>query len=62
VFRYDRGDVVLLEASPDECRIRGHFQAPTGAGPAWAHPVIHGGRLYLRHGDLLLCYDLRATD
>jgi outer membrane protein assembly factor BamB len=61
VFRYDRGEVVLIEASPDECRIRGRFQAPTGAGPAWAHPVIHGGKLYLRHGDLLLCYDLRAT-
>ena len=26
---------------------------------AWAHPVIHQGRLYLRHHDLLLCYDLR---
>ena len=32
---------------------------PTADGPAWAHPVIHRGKLYLRHNDLLACYDLR---
>ena len=60
VFRYDRGDVYLVQAAPEECRILGHFVPPTEAGPAWAHPVINRGKLYLRHGDLLLCYDLRA--
>ena len=29
-------------------------------GPAWAHPVIYDGKLYLRHNDLLFCYDVRA--
>jgi len=60
VFRYDRGDVVLIEASPDELRIKGKFTAPVNDGPAWPHPVIHQGKLYLRHSDILLCYDLRA--
>jgi outer membrane protein assembly factor BamB len=60
IFRYDRGDVLLVEATPKEFRVKGRFLPPTGKGPAWPHPVIHQGRLFLRHGDLLLCYDLRA--
>ncbi len=62
IFRYDRGDVLLVEASPEEFRVKGRFLPPTGAGPAWAHPVIHKGKLYLRHDDLLCCYDGRAYD
>ncbi|MHC4298771.1 MAG: outer membrane protein assembly factor BamB family protein, partial [Planctomycetota bacterium] len=60
LFRYDRGDVVLVEATPEEFRVKGRFKAVRGKGPAWPHPVIHNGRLYLRHGDILACYDVRA--
>jgi outer membrane protein assembly factor BamB len=62
IFRYDRGPVYLIEATPAEFRVKGHFEPPTGEGPAWAHPVIHSGRLYLRHADLLLCYAVRAGE
>jgi outer membrane protein assembly factor BamB len=62
VFRYDRGEVVLIEATPQGLRIKGKFLPPKGAGPAWPHPVIHEGKLYLRHADLLLCYDLRSYE
>jgi outer membrane protein assembly factor BamB len=62
IFRYDRGEVVLVEASPEAFKIKGRFTAPTAAGPAWAHPVVHGGKLYLRHEDILLCYDLRSFE
>lgn len=59
-FRYDKdGLVALIEATPDSYRLNGTFKAPTGGGPAWPHPVIHDGRLYLRHKDLLMCYDVR---
>jgi outer membrane protein assembly factor BamB len=60
VFRYDRGLVALIEATPEKFRLKGTFGAVTGEGPAWAHPVIHDGRLYLRHGDLLACYDVHG--
>ena len=60
IFRYDRGPVYLIEATSEAFRIKGHFKPPTGEGPAWPHPVIHKGRLYLRHADMLLCYDVRA--
>ena len=60
LFRYDRGLVALVEATPEAFRLKGTFQPVTGDGPAWARPVIADGRLYLRHGDLLACYDVRA--
>ena len=62
IFRYDRGPVVLIEATPEEFRLKGRFTPITVEGPAWAHPVVHDGKLYLRHNDLLLCYDLSAGE
>jgi outer membrane protein assembly factor BamB len=62
IFRYDRGEVLWVETTPEVFRIKGRFTAVKGEGPAWAHPVIHQGKLYLRHGDALGCYDLRAAE
>ena len=37
------------------------FKIPSGGeGPTWAHPVVCGGRLYIRHSDRLFAYDVRA--
>jgi len=59
VFRYDRGLVALVEATPAAYRLKATFQPILGEGAAWSHPVIHQGKLYLRHSDLLLCYDVQ---
>ena len=59
VFRNEDGPVVLLEASPRSYRELGRFDQPARSGrPAWSHPVIAGGRLYLRDQDKLLVYNL----
>jgi outer membrane protein assembly factor BamB len=58
-FQYDNGVVALVEASPDGYKETGTFKVETD-GAAWAHPVVVGGRLYLREGDSLYCYDIRA--
>jgi len=58
IFRYDKGPVFLIEATPEEFRVKGSFTPVQGDGPAWPHPVIHDGKLYLRHQDILACYDL----
>lgn len=57
-FHYQNGVVALVEASPDGYKETGSFQVKTD-GNAWAHPVVVGGRLYLREGDALFCYDVR---
>jgi outer membrane protein assembly factor BamB len=58
-FHYDNGVVALVEASPDGYKETGSFQVETD-GSAWAHPVVVGGRLYLREGNSLYCYDVRG--
>lgn len=61
-YRLERsGDVVLFEPSPTEFLERGRLEQPDRRRqPAWAHPVIANGRLYIRDQDLLFCYDIKA--
>jgi outer membrane protein assembly factor BamB len=59
VFRYQSGDVALIEASPEGMKLKGVFKADFVQSPSWAHPVVAGGRLYLREQDKLMCYDLK---
>ncbi|MCL2306505.1 MAG: PQQ-like beta-propeller repeat protein, partial [Planctomycetaceae bacterium] len=52
--------VILLKPDPKEYVERGRFQLPNDAdGMSWAHPVVSGGRLYLRHAQFLYCYDVK---
>jgi hypothetical protein len=40
---------------------RGRFEQPDRTDvPAWAHPVIAGGKLYIRDQGTLFCYDVAA--
>ena len=62
VFRDENGPVVLLDANPRNYRERGRFVQPERSSrPAWTHPVIAGGCLYLRDQDKLLVYDLLGS-
>lgn len=55
------GEVGLVKATPQGHEAASRFRVPKGgSGPCWAHPVVCGGRLYLRHGDFLYCYDVQA--
>lgn len=57
----DRGTVAIVEATPEGYRERGRFDPPDRSDKnSWPHPVVVGGRLYLRDQDVLLCYDVRA--
>jgi outer membrane protein assembly factor BamB len=56
------GTMGLIEASPSGYVEKGRFTLPDRSGKnLWAHPVIAGGRLYLRDQDTLLCYDIRQS-
>ncbi len=58
-FRYENGLMMLIEATPEAYREKGQFQIPGVRQPSWSHPVVTGGRLYLREQDALHVYDLR---
>ena len=59
-FRYENAVMALIEATPKAYTVSGTFNIPNGSTPSWSHPVVAGGRLYLRDQDRLLCYDVRA--
>jgi outer membrane protein assembly factor BamB len=56
-----KGTVALIEATPEGYREKGRFDQPDRSDKnSWPHPVVAGGRLYLRDQDVLLCYDVEA--
>ena len=61
LYCYDEntGDVALVKASPKDFEIVSSFRITEGSGKHWAHPAISDGRLYIRHGDVLMAYDIK---
>lgn len=57
-FRYQDGKMALIEATPDEYRLKGEFRLATRHGNSWPHPVVHNGFLYIRDQHELLCYNV----
>ena len=58
-FLWEDGTAALIEADPKAYRLAGQFQLPEQDGPAWAHPIVAGGKLYLRWSAKLFCYDVK---
>jgi outer membrane protein assembly factor BamB len=52
----EKGEAVLLKASPERHEELTRFQALEGK--TWNHPVIAHGRLYVRNAEQMACYDL----
>jgi outer membrane protein assembly factor BamB len=62
-LRSEDEDVVLVEPNREKYVERGRFKQPDRSeSPAWAHPVIANGKLYIRDQDVLLCYDVKRGD
>lgn len=56
-----KGTVALVEADPAAYKETGRFDQPGRSKEnSWAHPVVAGGKLYLRDQSALLCYELRG--
>ncbi len=55
----ENGVVGLIEATPAGYREKGRFHIQQGSLPTWTHPVIAGGRLYLRDQDSIYAFDVR---
>jgi outer membrane protein assembly factor BamB len=60
-YRQESGTVVLVEPNKEKYIEQGRFEQPDRSNtPAWAHPVIANGKLYIRDQGLLFCYDIRS--
>lgn len=60
LYIYDEsGEVALVEPTLTGFKKISSFKVPFGSAQHWAHPVIENGRLYIRHGNSLMVYDLK---
>jgi outer membrane protein assembly factor BamB len=61
------GEVALIDASAKGWKEISRFKLDpqteqrSKSGKIWTHPVVSGGRLYLRDQELLHCYDVAAS-
>jgi len=53
------GNLALVRPNPEKFDIINSFKVDKGSGPHWAHPAIFDGKLFVRHGENLMVYDLR---
>ena len=57
----DNGHMVLAKATDEGFDVTGRLKLEDpGKRPTWAHPVVCGGRLYVRYGDKLGVYSVSA--
>jgi outer membrane protein assembly factor BamB len=56
------GRAALLQPSTKGFQLAGQFRlVPRRVNDAWAHPVLHQGKLYLRYHNSLWCYSVADT-
>jgi outer membrane protein assembly factor BamB len=53
----EQGEVLLVAASPDRHEELTRFQAIEGK--TWNHPVLANGRLFIRNGEEMACYEMQ---
>jgi outer membrane protein assembly factor BamB len=58
-FEEKTGHVGLVKPDAAKLDIVSEFQITKGEGPFWAHPVINRGKLYIRHGEVLMVYQIK---
>ena len=60
-FLEEKGTMKLIKATYEKYDEVSSFKVPEGGeGMYWAHPVVCGGRLYIRHADKLYAYDVKS--
>ena len=56
----ERGDMALVKPNHEKFDLTSSFKITLGTDQHWAHPVIHRGVMYLRHGTALMAYKINA--
>lgn len=60
LFSESGGKLGLATCSPSGFQMKGSCSVE-GKGPSWSHPVVIGGRLYVRYDDNLYCFIVRQA-
>ena len=59
-YEEGNGNVALVKLDPKGFEVVSSFQITEGGNEHWAHPVVFGKRLYMRHGDVLMAFDIEG--
>ena len=54
------GGMYLVKPSGERFQPVGKFAVTRGTEEHWAHPTIANGRLYIRHGDAMMAYNIKS--
>lgn len=57
----ENGTAALADATPEGYREHGRFRIDDQGFPAWAYPVVCGGKLYLRNQGRLESFEIRGS-
>ena len=57
-FRYQDGTMALINTTKNKYELISKFKLPTHNGESWPHPVIAGGKLFIRDQDELVCFKI----
>ena len=60
VYEEKTGNVGLVRPNPEKFEVVSTFQVTKGSGPHWAHPFIADGKLLIRHGNVLMVYNIKS--
>ena len=55
----EKGELVLVPATPQGFNVAGKVKVELGNGQHWAHIAINNGRLFVRHGKTLIAYKIK---
>lgn len=54
----EKGELFLADANPSGLKVISKTKVTLGSEQHWAHPVIHKGVLYVRHGNMLIAFKI----
>jgi outer membrane protein assembly factor BamB len=60
VYIEKTGHVALVRPDPSGFKVISSFKVEKGRGPHWSHPYIFDGKMFMRHGDVLMVYNVKA--
>ena len=60
LYEEKSGYVGLAKPDPEKFSVVSDFKITEGDGPHWAHPSIFDGKLFIRHGNVLMVYKIKA--
>ncbi|MBK3517298.1 PQQ-binding-like beta-propeller repeat protein [Carboxylicivirga marina] len=59
LYEEKRGNMALVKANSKKFEVISSFRVKEGKGPHWARPSIYNGMLLVRHGEVMVAYDVK---